>query len=78
LARRRTRALADAATCLGRLGVNLVGSSTSSIESSGLAEWGFFAEINDQSISIDRVNDALREVPHVIRSDFGFLVKEDA
>jgi len=47
-------ALAAAAGALASTGVNLVGSSSSTSNGTGYAEWGFFAEVDNKRLTRER------------------------
>jgi predicted hydrocarbon binding protein len=63
-------ALAAAASTLASLGINLVSSSTSNVNGTGLAEWGFFAEVEDKKIVQDKMSQAMKNTPQVVRVEF--------
>jgi len=58
--------LSMAAATVAGLGLNLVESNSSRIDSSGLAEWGFFAESDETHISASDLESKLKRTPNVI------------
>ena len=60
-------ALAAAAGALASTGVNLVGSSSSTVNGTGYAEWGFFAEVDNEGLTRDSIIRRLRRIPQITR-----------
>jgi predicted hydrocarbon binding protein len=60
-------ALAAAAAGIAGVGVNLVSSSSSNLNGTGLAEWGFFAEVDDRNLTLERICEVIRKIPQVSR-----------
>ncbi len=63
-------ALAGVSAELARSGVNLVATASWNINSTGLAEWGFFAEAGAEWKGIDRIEQAVGSAPHVVSCAF--------
>ena len=63
-------AMARVATALAEMNLNLVGSSSSSINGSGVAEWGFFALGDGKAPAAEELKSRVGALPDVIRSDF--------
>jgi len=63
-------ALAAAASALASAGVNLASSSTSKLNGSGTAEWGFFAEVEDERLTHESLSLALGNTPQVLKFEF--------
>lgn len=59
-------ALANASAAVADLGLNLIESNSSSDSSTGVAEWGFFADAIDGHISPSWVEKALKKTPEVL------------
>src|SRR5712692_1928211 len=59
-------ALANASAVVADLGLNLIESNSSGDPSTGLAEWGFFADAVDGHISPSWVEKALKDTPDVL------------
>ncbi|HEY6283963.1 MAG TPA: hypothetical protein VIW22_08580 [Nitrososphaerales archaeon] len=59
-------ALANASAVVADLGLNLIESNSSVDSSTGLAEWGFFADAVDGHISASWVEKALKDTPDVL------------
>jgi len=60
-------ALAAAAGALASEGVNLVGSSSSTINGTGYAEWGFFAEVDNKRPTRESMIRSLQHIPQITR-----------
>ncbi|HEV2138484.1 MAG TPA: V4R domain-containing protein [Nitrososphaerales archaeon] len=58
-------ALANASAVVAEMGLNLI-ESNSSVDSTGIAEWGFFADAVDGHISADWVEKALKDTRDVL------------
>lgn len=63
-------ALASAAAALAALGVNLVASSTSAVNGTGYAEWGFFAETSERILTREALTEAFQKTPQVLKFEF--------